>query len=321
MTADSSPDPAPAGESVPRSAPESASESAPGAVSGPPPSVRLDAWGPRAWRDDLIAGALLLTRLPLAWRGPWPEGLALRAMRAWPLVGAAVGLAGGLAAALAAALGLPALLVGLAAVAVAVALTGGLHEDGLADLADGLGGGRDRAAKLAIMRDSRIGSYGVIALVLGLGARAAAIGAIAAAGPLAALGALVAAGAASRAVLPVMLRRMPPARPDGLGRGAGRPTAAIEATAVALGALLAILGGLAGAAVGADAEAGGGGPGVAAVWLSGPVALAAGAMAAAGIALLARRQLGGQTGDVLGATQQTAEIAMLLAFAAVAAPG
>ena len=315
MSAEPSPDPAPAAET----AAETAAGTAAGTAAEPPPPVRLDAWGPLAWRDDLVAGALFLTRLPLSWRGPWPEGLALRTMRGWPLVGAAVGLAAGMAAALAAALGLPDLLVGLAAVAVAVALTGGLHEDGLADLADGLGGGRDRAAKLAIMRDSRIGSYGVLALVLGIGARAAAIGAVAAAGPLAVLGALAAAGAASRAVLPVMLRRLPPARADGLGRGAGRPTAGIEATAVVMGVLLAVLGGLA-LAAGGTAD-GASGPAGASAWLFGPVALAAGAAAAAGIALLARRQLGGQTGDVLGAAQQTAEIAMLAAFAALAAPG
>jgi adenosylcobinamide-GDP ribazoletransferase len=266
------------------------------------PATATNAWGPRAWRDDLVAGALFLTRLPVRWTGPWPDGLAVRAMRAWPLVGAAVGLAVGAAAAGAAAIGLPPLLAGLIGVAVAVVATGGLHEDGLADLADGLGGGRDRAAKLAIMRDSRIGSYGVLALVLGVGARAAALGALAAAGPAAAIGGAVAAGAAARAGLPVLLRRLPPARPDGLGRGAGRPGAGIEATAVGLGAGLA----LAAAGLGI------------APW-AGPVALGAAVAAAGLVAGLARRQIGGQTGDVLGAAQQAMEIAILAACAAAIA--
>ena len=65
-----------------------------------------------------------------------------------------------------------------AALAAAIVVTGAFHEDGLADTADGLGGGRDRARRLEIMRDSRVGTYGVVALVLVLGAQVAAVGAL-----------------------------------------------------------------------------------------------------------------------------------------------
>ena len=86
---------------------------------------------------------------------------------AWaaPVAGAAVGLAGALVLALAAKLGLPALMSAGFATAALVLATGGLHEDGIADVADGFGGGATRADKLEIMRDSRIGAYGALALI------------------------------------------------------------------------------------------------------------------------------------------------------------
>ncbi|RIK85995.1 MAG: adenosylcobinamide-GDP ribazoletransferase, partial [Hyphomicrobiales bacterium] len=113
-----------------------------------------------------------------------------------PVAGALVGLGVGAVAWLALALGLPASLAAAFALAAGIAVTGALHEDGLADTADGFGGGRDRDGKLAIMRDSRIGSYGVLALGLSLIARWAALAALAAASPAAALAAAVAAHAA-----------------------------------------------------------------------------------------------------------------------------
>src|SRR5581483_1985388 len=119
------------------------------------------------WRDDLVTASLFLTRLPLArlLRAPPPasaEALT-HALRAFPLVGAAIGLIAALVYWVAALFGLAPLPGALLAVGATVLLTGGLHEDGLADCADGFGGGRDRDSKLAIMRDSRIGSYGVLA--------------------------------------------------------------------------------------------------------------------------------------------------------------
>jgi adenosylcobinamide-GDP ribazoletransferase len=176
------------------------------------------------------------------------------------------------------------------AVGAAVIVTGGSHEDGLADVASGFGGGGDRDAKLSILRDSRIGSYGVIALVLALAMR---IGALAAIGhPYHVLAVLIAAGAVSRAVVVVAMRMMKRARSDGLGAGAGTPGFEGTVTALAIAGIATLVLLLPWA------------------WL---LALVLGAGAAVIVALLAKRQIGGQTGDVLGAIQQAAEIAVLAA--------
>src|SRR5208282_3251017 len=133
---------------------------------------------------------------------------------AWaaPVAGAVVGFAGVLALAAAEALGLPPL-VG----AALVAATGALHEDGLADVADGFGGGATRERKLAIMRDSRIGAYGAVALVLALIVRVGALSAALAHGFSSAAGALVIAAAVSRAGALAPLALLDPARTDGAG--------------------------------------------------------------------------------------------------------
>ncbi|MEO3432471.1 adenosylcobinamide-GDP ribazoletransferase [Inquilinus sp. CAU 1745] len=247
----------------------------------------------RSWARDILAAAIFLTRLPLRWRGEWPPGLHASAQRAFPIVGAGTGLAGGAVYFVAHGVGLPPVLAAIAAVAVQALLTGALHEDGLADMADGLGGGRDRNRKLEIMRDSRIGSYGAIALMLGLAAR---IGAIAAIGdPAATAAALVASGAASRALLPFLTRHFDPARRDGIAATAGRPALGIALTAGGLAILAAVV------AIGIGA---------------GLAAIAVAAAAAFGVAWIARRQLGGYTGDVLGAAQQAAEIFFLLTLVA-----
>lgn len=241
--------------------------------------------------DPIVQAAtalVWLTRLPVGRCLPeTPPPLAAAAW-AFPLVGVVLGAGAGLVLALAAGLGLPPLACALLALAAGMALTGALHEDGLADFADGCGA-RDRARALEIMRDSRIGSYGTIALLLSLGLRAAALAALA---PGQGVLALIGAAALSRAGMAAALAFLPPARPDGLGRGAGRPTGA----AVAVGLLIAAL---------ALVPAGGVLP---ALFACGLVQYA--------LARLALRRLGGQTGDVLGAVQQVGEIAALLALAA-----
>jgi len=199
------------------------------------------------------------------------------------------------AAFLALLVGLPASLAAVFALAAGVALTGALHEDGLADTADGFGGGKDRERKLAIMRDSRSGSYGVLALCLSLLARWAALAALAATSPLVVLIAAIAAHAASRAALPALMSVLPAARDDGVSAGVGRvgPVAARIAAGLGLVFLLP------------------GGPGF---------AFAAAALVAASTFLIARlalSQIGGQTGDVLGAAQQIGEIAVLAVATAI----
>ncbi|MEM7641825.1 MAG: adenosylcobinamide-GDP ribazoletransferase, partial [Pseudomonadota bacterium] len=178
------------------------------------------------------------------------------------------------------------------ALATSIAVTGALHEDGLADLADGFWGGFDKDRRLAIMRDSRIGTYGVIALALSLLVRWALIGAALEAGHL--IWVMVATGAVSRAPMAVLMRWLPPARPDGLSKGAGTPPPATAWAGLAIAALTLLPHG------------------------PGPAILAGGLVAAAalGLGCLARAKIGGQTGDVLGACQQVAEIAALAALTA-----
>jgi adenosylcobinamide-GDP ribazoletransferase len=244
----------------------------------------------RRW-DEFRVAAGFLTRLPL---GPAPEPAMALAQASWafPLVGILVGLLGGLAYALAAWLGLPPLPAALIAVAATALSTGALHEDGLADTVDGLGGGHDREHKLAIMRDSRSGAYGVLALVFSVGLRAAALATLSGGGRVVA--ALIAGHAVARGFLPLALRALEPARSDGLGASAGRPEAGNAWGAAGLGVLIAVFA--------LDL-----GPGIAAV--------IAAAIAMTLVADLARRRVGGYTGDVLGAVEQGGEIVMLLAAA------
>ncbi len=249
---------------------------------------------PREWGDDLRLAAGFLTRL----LPPPPGDAAARplaeAARVFPLVGAGLGLGAGLVYGLATVIGLPPVLAAVAALAALIAATGALHEDGLADSADGLGGGATPTAKLAIMRDHHIGSYGVIAITLGLIARAAALAALAEPGLV--LAALATAGAASRAAIPLVMLRLPLARSDGLASRAGKP----GQRDVLIGGCLALV--------------------IALIALDFTAALGVlviGALAALAVAALAHRHIGGYSGDILGAVQQAAEIAILFTLVAL----
>jgi adenosylcobinamide-GDP ribazoletransferase len=202
------------------------------------------------------------------------------------------GLIGALVLALTAALGLPPILRAGLATAALVAATGALHEDGLADAADGFGGGATRAAKLEIMRDSRIGAYGALALTLALILRVGALTAALDGGSWRASFSLILVAALSRAAALTPLALLAPARADGAGAAAGRLDS--NALAAAWGSALAIAFAL-----------GLAGPGLAhalfALLMTGAAALL--------VAALARRAIGGQTGDVAGAAQQCGEIA------------
>lgn len=246
------------------------------------------------WINDIRRAGGFLTRLPVGPIEPGVGGSLADASRAFPLIGLVVGLAGGLVYLIATGLGVPAMPAAVLAVGAQAGLTGALHEDGLADLADGLAGGRTIERRLEIMRDSRIGATGAVALILMLAGRVAVLAALA--DPELAVAALVAAGAVSRAAMVWLMALLPAARPNGLATAAGVPPRerAWIASAIAVVAALLLL----------DI-----GAGIAAVALA--------AAAAAGIGLLARQQLGGITGDVLGAAQQTSELACLLAAAAI----
>jgi adenosylcobinamide-GDP ribazoletransferase len=244
--------------------------------------------------NDLKIGLIFLSRLPLAHQEPIEKGQLAQALWTAPIVGVGVGLVGAGVYGLAQALHVPPLPAAALAVAATVIVTGGLHEDGLADVADGFGGGATRERKLEIMRDSRIGSYGVCALILSFGLRWSALATIA--NPWAVALALCAAHTAARAGLPAFMSQVAPARPDGLSASAGSPPGRSVAIAFAVGILALVL------ALG---------PGKALVSL---ILLALSGLM---LARLAIRQIGGQTGDILGAFEQTGEILILLVAAAV----
>lgn len=233
---------------------------------------------------DIATAVALLTRLPIS--VPARQRGAAAAW-AYPLAGLAVGLVAALTGTLAAWLGLSAALAaGLVLLSMIVA-TGALHEDGLADTADGLWGGWTAQKRLEIMKDSRIGTYGVIALVLSLGLRWAALAALATQGGLG--GAVLAAAALSRAPMLFVMHALPSARDGGLSASVGRPGRG----SVILGlGIAAILGGV----------------------LTGtrifPLLLLL-SLTTFAIAAIAKAKIGGQTGDILGATQQISEIAIL----------
>ncbi len=200
-------------------------------------------------------------------------------------------------------LGLSPLIAAIIAVIALTWSTGAFHEDGLADSADGIGGGRNRDDKLAIMRDSRIGTYGTVALVFSLMLRVALLASLVErSGAGAAALVLVASGGLSRVAALWLAVALPPAHSDGAAFATGAPDISrymlTVIIAVALAALLVtpMLG--------------------MAPFITG---LACTLTAGRAGAVLAKRHLGGQTGDIAGATQQAAEISFLLALVAVAA--
>jgi adenosylcobinamide-GDP ribazoletransferase len=254
-----------------------------------PPQVMLD----RLLHEGKVA-VIFLTRLPLRVNGPVTAQDLAASAPFFPLAGAGLGLLAALVFTAAVGIGLPAMVAGALAIGSLVLITGALHEDGLADLADGLGGGTTPAARLEIMRDPRLGSFGVLALSLTLLLRVTVLGALAT--PFLVLAALLAAGTLSRAPLPVMMAVLPAARPDGLAAEAGKPAGGRAVAAVAFAAVLA------GLALGP---------------VAGGVALLAAGIVAGLIGALAVRRIGGVTGDVLGAAQQGAEVAVLLVAVAM----
>lgn len=247
---------------------------------------------PLAKPGDIAAAIALLTRLP----APPVHRDGAQSAWAWPVVGAIVGILALCVALLADAFGLPPFVAAGLALAALVLVTGALHEDGLADSADGLWGGGDPERRLEIMKDSRIGSYGVVALILSIGMRWFALAGLIAAGPWHAA-ALIPAAMASRAAMAGVMGYLPAAREEGMSFQAGRP----GKRTVLLGTAIAFVTGM--------PFLGFGGALLAAIIVC---------AASLGIAEVARRKLDGQTGDILGATQQSTEIVVLLTALALA---
>ncbi len=244
---------------------------------------------PYLW--DIGVAFALLTRLPLPALPKPAFANQARAVWAFGLVGLVVG-------AIAAAVGWLAISAGLSVMAAAglallaqITITGAMHEDGLADTADGLWGGFAPARRLEIMGDSRIGTYGVLALIMSLGLRWVALGMVLKISP----GLVIAIAALSRAFMPLVMSALPFARNDGLSRGVGRPGWRVSGGAALVVAVVAVT------ACGPS--------------LIIPIGLAC--LAVALLAAISNAKIGGQTGDILGASQQVAEIALLLGVSAL----
>lgn len=236
---------------------------------------------------------MLLTRLPvgrLARSGEHPD--LARCIWAFPIVGVAVNGAGGLVYWLARIIHIPPLVAAGWTLTVTLMITGALHEDGLADTADGFGGGTTPARKLEIMRDSRIGSYGAAALFLSLIVRTAAITTLGL--PKVVLTAMILAGMLGRSAMIVPMLVLPPARGDGMGASVGEPRPIRASVGLGLAAIAPF------------------------VFL--PPLLGAGAVVLAFgsswvLTTIADRQVGGHTGDVLGAAEVVAECVVLTMMA------
>jgi len=241
---------------------------------------------------DLPAAFGLLTRLPM--RIDTDAAMARGAASAWayPVVGAFLGAGAALVAGCAGWIGLgPGITAGIV-LAFGIIVTGAMHEDGLADSADGLWGGWERVRRLEIMKDSRIGVYGVCAVGLSLLLRWAALAAILQTEIFWA--ALIAIGALSRATMVVLMTTLAHARQTGLSRSVGRPGAKTAWTAVGFAVAVVILSGF-------------------------PGALLVAGLATLVCGVIARNKIGGQTGDILGATQQVSEVVLLISVAATVA--
>ncbi|VAV99309.1 Cobalamin synthase [hydrothermal vent metagenome] len=247
----------------------------------------------RRLRQDVAAAFMLLTRFPITWENHSPEAPDLnRSLWAYPVVGLVIGLVGALVLAVADRAGLPSVLAVLSAVTVMILATGAFHEDGLADVADGFGGGLGREKKLEIMRDSRIGTYGGLALIISMGLRVGSLGSLTL---FHGVTAIIGAAMISRLMIIIGLFILPPARTDSLAAGAGKPKVnSLGAASLITGIFMVLTLGL-----------------PMTLLVSVTAVLAMGIMA-----VIATRQIGGYTGDVLGAIQQVTEIAVLMALSA-----
>ena len=185
--------------------------------------------------SDIPTALGLLSRLPVP-----PADMERTAAAAWayPVAGLILGALAALAGAIAHAFGLPSPLTALIALGFLILATGAMHEDGLADTADGLWGGWTRDRRLEIMKDSQIGTYGVVALVLSLAARWAALSLLYDIGSGIAAAALVTAATLSRAAMPLLMARLPHARAGGLSHSVGPVPERTAWLALAIAALV-----------------------------------------------------------------------------------
>lgn len=240
-----------------------------------------------------------LTRIPLKHIDPLPSDWLVRSVKYLPLVGGLIGVfTGGII--LLTALVVPAPLPVILGLAFAILLTGALHEDGLADTADAFGGGRTGDRCLEIMKDSRIGTYGTLALIVTLALKATALAQI---DPLSAAKVVIAGYAGARAAAVLALASLSYAGSE--AAKVSRTTSEMTGSEIAVTVVSALIFGFLCLSPG--------------VFLAS--ALFAG-VAATIVALIAHQKIGGYTGDVLGAVEQIYETAFFIfAVAIIAGPG
>ncbi len=251
--------------------------------------MKTDRW-PGLLTDVLVATSLL-TRLPLPHLDETAFKHSARATWAYPAAGLLIGAAAAGVGYVSLGIGLPVFAAAGLVVATLMIVTGAMHEDGLADVADGFWGGFTRERRLEIMKDSQIGTYGTLALIVTTGIRWSAYAFLLQQSWVG----VVAVAVLSRSTMPLIMCALPHARHDGLSHRVGRPVAAHAIGAAAIGMLIGFL--LLG-------------------WITIAITLIVGATAAVS-GWLAQRKIGGQTGDVLGATQQMTEITALLTLTAL----
>jgi adenosylcobinamide-GDP ribazoletransferase len=249
---------------------------------------------------ELLGCLRFCTRLPipaLAFEKAPHETPVSACARMLPIAGAIIGAIAAFVLWVAAKLGLPPSLASLFAISCLTLLTGALHEDGMADFADATAGTTPEH-RLTIMKDSRIGTFGALALIFGSLARVLGVAVIAAHSLCLACWVLIATAAVSRTLMLLALHLLPPARTEGAGFAAAAPSEPALAIAALIGFILGLLPLLAQAGFGHVA-----------------IALILSVAAAYGVTALARRLFQGQTGDVAGAMQQAAEIAAYVIYA------
>jgi adenosylcobinamide-GDP ribazoletransferase len=260
------------------------------------PEITLSSERPFQPVAEFLASMRFLTRLPIPFaKTATPVSLS-QAMRQFGLAGAVIGAVIGLALKAIGFFHMPLLMAAGFAVGFSLLVTGALHEDGLADTVDGLGGGKTRERRLEIMRDSRIGTYGAAALMLALMCRAGAYIDLLGMAYGQSILVLAACGAFSRAMVVDLLWATRSARSDGLSVHAGRPSRNTALFAIISAAAIAIW------------------AGVDIAPMAGVEAIGVALLVTAGMRMLATKLIGGQTGDICGATQVLCELAMLATY-------
>ncbi|MEM8539967.1 MAG: adenosylcobinamide-GDP ribazoletransferase [Pseudomonadota bacterium] len=251
--------------------------------------------------EETARALAFLTRIPIPdryFKGARPESTA-QCAGVFPIAGVIVALVSSLPLLIAYGLGLPHTVSAAIGIFSMIIITGALHEDGLGDVADGFGGGATIDRRLEIMKDSRLGTYGVIAVAGSLIVRVSALSAILGShGVFPSVFALIAAAAASRGAMVWMWSALPNAKKDGVSSAVGAPPeSALSLSAILALAFTAFFGLLA------------------AGFVPTSIAIGLGVLAMVGFQKLCQRMIAGQTGDTIGACQQLVEIAVLCGLA------